>query len=45
MQKFKFWHLAWGHFFNMATIQEETTMKKNYEKGTFVKVIQTRGMT
>ena len=25
-----------GHFFNMATIQEETTMKKNHEKGTFI---------
>ena len=25
-----------GHFFNMATIQEETTMKKYHEKGTFV---------
>ena len=25
-----------GHFFNMATIQVETTMKKNHEKGTFV---------
>ena len=25
-----------GHFFNMATIQEETAMKKNHEKGTFV---------
>ena len=25
-----------GHFFNMATIQVETTMKKNHEKGTFI---------
>ena len=26
----------WVIFFNMATIQEETTMEKNHEKGTFV---------
>ena len=25
-----------GNFFNMATIQEETTIKKNHGKGEFV---------
>ena len=25
-----------GNFFNMATIQEETAIKKNHEKGKFV---------
>ena len=25
-----------GHFFNMATIQEESTIKKNHENGKFV---------
>ena len=25
-----------GHFFNMASIQVETTMTKNHEKGTFI---------
>ena len=28
--------LHMGHFFNMATIQEETIMKQNHEKGTFI---------